>query len=367
LLGEAVEGMPDFPEGEVIGGRSDYAYLLEWDGYYAPRTVNRLLNEGVRVKVASKPFSSVISSGVKEFDYGTILVPVGPQKVESSRIYELMEQAANEDGLDVYAIRTGLTQSGMDLGSRNFENLEKPNVALIAGDGLSSYEVGEAWHLLDQRYAMTPTLLSKDRLAYADISRYNVMVMVNGRYNDLSDGTVERIKKWVSEGGTLIATKYAINWAKSNGLANIEFLEEEEDSSEVITKPYADRSATQGAQFIGGSIFNTKLDLTHPLGYGYNDEDLTVFQNSTLFMEKAQNPYATPLYYTDDPLASGYISDENLEKLKGTAGIVVSGLGSGKVITMTDNPNFRAFWYGTNKLFMNAIFFGQTISGGSAN
>lgn len=367
LLGPAVEGVPEFPEGEVIGGRSDYAYLFEWDGYYAPRTLNRLLNEGIRVKVAAKTFSSVISSGVKEFDYGTILVPVGPQKVESDRIYELMQQAAREDGLNVYAISTGLTQSGMDLGSGNFENLEKPNVALITGDGVSSYEVGEAWHLLDQRYAMTPTLLTKERLGYADISRYNVMVMVNGGYNDLSEGSVEKIKNWVRGGGTLITTKYAVYWAENNGLANIEFLEEEEDSSEVVTRPYADRSAAQGAQYIGGSIFNTKLDLTHPLGYGYNDDDLTVFRNSTLFMKKAENPYATPLYYTDEPLASGYISDENLDKLKGTAGIVVSGLGSGKVIAMTDNPNFRAFWYGTNKLFMNAVFFGQTISGGSAN
>lgn len=373
LLGAQIEGLPEFPEGEVIGGRSDYAYLFEWDGYYAPRALNRILSEGVRAKVASKPFSSVFANGVKEFDYGTILVPVGPQKVSSDRIYELAQQAAKEDGLEVYAISTGLTEAGMDLGSGNFEDLEQPSVALIAGDGTSSYEVGEAWHLLDQRFAMPPTLLTKDRLGYADISRYNVIIMVNGGYNDLSDSSVEKLKNWVSEGGTLIATKYAVNWTKSAGLANIEFVTEEENGEEensdeeVQTMPYADRSATQGAQFIGGSIFNTKLDLTHPLGYGYNDDDLTVFRNSTLFMKKAENPYATPLYYTDEPLASGYISDENLEQLKGTAAIVVSRMGGGKVITMTDNPNFRAFWYGTNKLFMNAIFFGQTISGGSAN
>ncbi len=123
----------------------------------------------------------------------------------------------------------------------------------------------------------------------------------------------------------------------------------------------------RGAQYIGGTIFHTKLDLTHPLGYGYNDEDLTVFRNSTLFLEKAENPYATPLYYTDEPLASGYVSDENLEDLAGTASIIVSDIGSGQVISMTDNPNFRAFWFGTNKLFMNAIFFGQTIDGSSGN
>lgn len=373
LLGNKVEGIPQLPKGEVIGGRSDYAYLFEWDGYYAPRSLNRLLKEGVRAKVAAEPFTALVSNGTREFDYGTILVSMGPQDVDSETIHKLIQQAAEEDGLTVYAVSTGLTPTGIDLGSRTFEDLEKPNVAIIAGEGTSSYEVGEAWHLLDQRYAMTPTLLTMDRFRYADIDRYNVIVMVNGRYNGLSDSSTEKLKSWVQDGGTLITTKYAINWAKSNGLANVEFVEDEKESEneengeEVVTKPYADRSAAQGAQVIGGSIFNTKLDLSHPLGYGYNDDDLTVFRNSTLFMKKAKNPYATPLYYTDEPLASGYISDENMEKLKGTAAIVVSGLGSGKVISMTDNPNFRAFWYGTNKLFMNAIFFGQTISGGSAN
>jgi len=44
---------------------------------------------------------------------------------------------------------------------------------------------------------------------------------------------------------------------------------------------------------------------------------------------------------------------------------VVSGIGSGKVINLADNPNFRAFWFGTNKLFANAIFFGSIISNGT--
>ena len=374
LLGSRVEGIPGTPEGEVAGGESDYAYIFEWDEYYAPRALYRMLEEGIRAKVASKPFTANVEGGTRSFDYGTILVPLGPQSVESETIHELARRAASEDGVTVYAVSTGLTPRGIDLGSGSFEDIDRPDVALVAGDGVSSYEVGEAWHLLDQRYHMRPTLITKDRLAYGDISKYNVMVMVSGGYGDLSDETVEKIRSWVRDGGTLIATKYAISWAQSKKLANIKMVSDEDEGDEdgegqeeVKPRPYADMDATRGAQYIGGSIFHAKLDLTHPLGYGYNDDDLTVFRNSTLFMEKAENPYATPLYYTDEPLASGYISDENLEKLKGTAAIVVSREGSGKVITMTDNPNFRAFWYGTNKLFMNAIFFGQTISGSSAN
>jgi hypothetical protein len=39
----------------------------------------------------------------------------------------------------------------------------------------------------------------------------------------------------------------------------------------------------------------------------------------------------------------------------------VQRLGSGRVIAFTDNTNFRAFWYGTNKLFMNAIYFSKLM------
>ncbi len=44
-----------------------------------------------------------------------------------------------------------------------------------------------------------------------------------------------------------------------------------------------------------------------------------------------------------------------------SASIVVSKLGKGRVVMFADNPNFRGSWYGTNKLFMNAVFFGSLI------
>ena len=371
LLGTQVEGMPSFPEGDLMGGKSEYAYVFEWDEYYAPRALNRLLKNDVRAKVASKPFTGVTSNGTKEFDYGTIVVPLGPQKVDEAKIHSLIRTAAQEDGLTIYSVGTGLTPKGIDLGSGSLEDLEKPNVAIMAGEGTSSYEVGEAWHLLDQRYDMTATVFPMDRVGYAELDRYNVIVMVNGSYSGLSDQEIEKMKRWVRNGGTLITTKYANNWAERNGLANISYVSDEESDEEgeqeVQPKAYADMDKASGAQYIGGSIFHTTLDLTHPIGYGFNDASVPVFRNSTLFLEKAENPYATPLYYTDDPLASGYISEENLEELKGTAAIIVSDVGSGQVVSMVDNPNFRAFWYGTNKLFMNAIFFGQTIDGSSGN
>lgn len=368
LLGEQIE-TPEFPEGRVVGGRSNYAYLFEWDEYYAPRTLYRLQEAGVRTKVANSPFQGVTSTGVRDFDYGTILVSLGIQDVDDAEIYQLMQKAASEDGLTVYSVETGLNPSGIDLGSPSFSNLDKPKTAILGGRGVRGNDVGEIWHLFDQRYHMPISILDMERLGQVNLDRYNVIIMVQGFYNGLSDNHVDELKRWVRNGGTLILNKAAVNWAENQGLANVEFVErEEEEEDEPRRGVYANLFNDRGAQVIGGSIFNAELDLTHPLAYGYNRENMTVFRNSNTLMEIAENPYATPLRYSsDNPLASGYISDENLEIIGGTAGIIVTRYGGGNVISYIDNPAFRAFWFGTNKLLMNGVFFGNTITGASGN
>jgi hypothetical protein len=60
-------------------------------------------------------------------------------------------------------------------------------------------------------------------------------------------------------------------------------------------------------------------------------------------------------------LLSGYISKENATLIQNTVPFKAQRMGKGRVLVFTDNTNFRAFWYGTNKLFMNAIFFGDTM------
>jgi hypothetical protein len=369
LLGEPVNVL-EMKKGEVIGGLSNYAYLFEWDEYYAPRALYRLQKEGIRTKVASKPFKAITVRGPKDFDYGTVVVSLGIQDDDMSerKLFDIVQKIASEDGIRVYNMQTGLMPQGVDLGSPSMENLEKPKVAVLAGGGVRYTEVGEIWHLFDQRYKMPVTILEKDRMGRTDLNKYNVIVMPSGSYDDLSDSSVAGLKMWVSRGGTLITQRGTANWAKRNGLANIEFIDEDEEESETPGQlAYAKLRDTRGAQVIGGSIFHGKIDLTHPLGYGFNDEDITLFRSNTIFMEKAKNPFATPVYYTENPLASGYISDENLDKMRGTASVIVSRNGSGRTITFIDNPNFRAFWFGTNKMFINAVFFGNTISGAAAN
>jgi len=355
MLGDPLEDTEMMTEAPAF---SDYAYLIGWDGYFAPKVLNTLFDKGLRAKVNTAPFTL----GGKNYDMGMILVPVQNQNHSPQEMHELMQELAAENHVKIEGVETGLTEEGIDLGSPSFDPLRQPKVVMVVDGGVSSYDAGEVWHLLDQRYHMPVTMIEADDMGGADLSDYNTLVMVGGYYGSISSGGLKNIKEWVQNGGVLIATESATSWAKSQGLA---YFEEKngESEEEPTQRPYSKIGPDRGRDYIGGSIFEAKLDMTHPLAFGYNREILPVFKGNTRFFEPTRNPYAAPLRYTDEPLLSGYISAENLETIKNASAIVVSGTGRGRVICMADNPNFRAFWYGTNKLFANAMFFGNLISG----
>ena len=125
---------------------------------------------------------------------------------------------------------------------------------------------------------------------------------------------------------------------------------------------YADKDDLAGRQRIAGAIFNTHVDLSHPLTFSLERNTLPVFKNSTWLLEKSEAPFVNVLTYTDTPLLAGFTDDVNVEQVAGAAGLIAHSYGKGSVIGMTDNPVFRGYWYGTSRLLSNALFFGHAFS-----
>ena len=366
LLGSVVDEAV-MPAGRIIGN-SSYAYAFEWDGYYAPRVANELMKAGVKLMVASLEFSSETVNGPKTFTYGTVMIPMGIQNRSLSDIQSLLSRLASESGVDMYGLQTGYSVGGIDLGSPNFNMMRLPSTMILGGGGASANDVGEIWHLLDQRWDMDLSIVEVDRFNAISLDRYNTIIMVNGNYSGINSGAVDKLRRWVAAGGTLILHRSAVSWAKNAGLTSVSFVggDDDSDSGSGLAR-YTEMSAERGAQVIGGSIFKVNIDVQHPLFYGYRRDWMPVFKNNTMMMEAPSNRYAMPMQFdSSQALLSGYSSSQNLERIKGTAGTVVGSIGSGRVIMMTENPAFRAFWFGTNKLLANSMFFGHTISGGAA-
>ena len=336
-----------------VSGQSNYAYLMEWHEYYTPKVLNKILNKGLRAKVAMKQFN--LNS--KQYDYGTILIPVQNQKLNSKDLYVYLNDLAQESHVRIEAVSTGLTQ-GIDLGSNHFRALKSPKIALLVGDGITSYDAGEIWHLFDTRYDITVTKLDTRNIGRADLSRYNTIIVPSSSTSGLSETNTKKIKAWVKNGGTIIGYRNTLKWFKSKELAKLEFKKVKVPAKNVT---FEQRRDFRGAQFIGGAIFEAKTDRSHPINFGYKNNKISLFRNTTIFMKPDSLSYNNPIKYTKRPILSGYISKPNLDSLGGTVPLQIKPLGKGKVVAFTDNTNFRAFWYGTNKLLMNAIFFREEL------
>jgi hypothetical protein len=233
---------------------------------------------------------------------------------------------------------------------------------MITGPGVSPTDAGEVWHLLDQRMNIPASHLEPTIFNRIDLNKYNTLILVGGSYPDINK---DKLKTWVQAGGTLILTEEAVSWAAQNGINEVKLKKANSPVDSSERQSYNSKEQISGAQLISGAIFGAEADLTHPLAYGYNQKTISLFKSNRVFMEKSKNPFATPFYYSNKPLQSGWVSKENLEAIKNSAAVIVNTIGNGRVINISDNPNFRAYWLGGTKLFMNAIFFGRIIDAAS--
>ncbi|MCL6272709.1 M14 family metallopeptidase [Muricauda sp. 2012CJ35-5] len=354
-LANAGSEVTDFekPKG-TVSGKSNYAYLFEWHGYYTPKALNQILQKGLRAKTAKTPFTLA----GKSYDYGTIMVPVQNQKLDADALHQFLTKVANESGISIDAVSTGLTQ-GIDLGSNDFDPIKKQKIAILVGDGVRSYDAGEVWHLFDTRYNMKITKIDTKYFDNVDLDSYTDLILPSGWNNNLLDANgAKKIKSWVQNGGTVIGYRNAVNWLQKNEFIKFET---KSDTLEAKNIRFDQKNDFLGAQVTGGAIFEAKIDRSHPINYGYKNDRLSLFRNTNIYLKPEKNSYDNPIQYTNDPLQSGYISEENNELIKNSVPFKVKRMGKGRVILFTDNTNFRAFWYGTNKLLMNAIFFGQMM------
>jgi hypothetical protein len=362
MIGKEVTDLT-FPTGEIVGGKSDYGYIFAFDDYYAPHLLNTLLKEDLLVKVMSAPskIETNTEGGGKNFDYGSIFITMQNQSKSSDAVFNILQNSVKKTGVKVYGLKTGLAIDGADMGGPTALTVRKPNVAMLIGDGVVNNDAGEIWHLMDTRYDMNLTMIDVANISRFNLNTYTALIMADGAY---SPTVAAKMKEYAASGGTTIAFGRAVKFLKANDLASVEF-KTSKNTVKTGRRPYSKFEDDEGSANIGGSIFEADADLTHPLMYGYHSKKIPVFRGDTIFMELPSNMYSAPLVYTQNPLISGYLKSKWSDLAKLSPTIIVSASGTGRAICMMDNPNFRAFWYGTNKMMANMIFFGNLIQPGT--
>jgi hypothetical protein len=398
-------------QGEIEGGRSNYAYLLNYSDYNASRALYKLLLKNVLVKTAFKSFAVSTPSGKRAYSAGSLVIPVAGQTISSDSLYKAVQAVAADAHINVLAVNSGFSADGIDLGSSNIKAIRKPEVALAFGQGVTASEAGQVWFLLNQQLDLPVSKIDLSNFARASLKRYNVLVLPGGNYSAWDNAVIEKLKGWVNDGGTLITFQTATAWAVQQGLAKEKLVEadfanrgnrgdtppaaaEQKETKTSTTAvaasaprnsnapaivdadkastakekqsrlDYARQEDVEGSRRINGAIFQADLDITHPIAFGVNSRKLFINKNGPTILVPSTNKYNTIAQYVANPFVNGYSSKVNIGRVANSAAIIATASGNGEVILFADDPTYRGYWLGTNRLFLNAIFFANLLNNG---
>ena len=339
-----------------------YAYAFNWQDQQAPLLLQALLAENIVVRAALSDLTAQTSSGGVTLSAGAMLIQAGsqPQPDWFSKLDKIQRQFS----IPVYAITTGLSANGIDLGSPKFAVMQLPKVLLIAGPGINSTEAGEAWYNLERLAGISPTLAEPQRLKKLDLSRYTHIILPDGNYSAWQEAEISQLKNWTEQGGILWGHKDGAAWLAKAGLLKAAVWNNDEMKSLIASDNlrYQDKELLAGRQRIAGAIYQAELDLSHPLAFGFTRASLPLFKNSIMLLQPSNAPFINVALYSEQPQLAGYTAVEYVPRISQSAALLAHNLGKGRVIAMTDNPVFRGYFYGSSRLLVNALYLGASFS-----
>jgi hypothetical protein len=245
---------------------------------------------------------------------------------------------------------------------------------------------GAIWSMFDQEYGIDFVPMKLSTLRSADLSGYTAIIFPddnadgNGYRSALDSGAVQRIKTWIAAGGTFIgieggavfatADRGKISGVKIKQKKDDDKKKEDKDDKDKKEKKLSDEELEKRMtveekehkhrlEEIPGTMLRVKLDASHPLGFGY-DGSIAVFKTSSTVFELSDRGYNVGIY-AKSPRLSGYLSAENEKQIEDTPYLVHEQLGSGNIVLFADDPNFRLFWDGLNKVFLNSVLLMPSI------
>ncbi|MDH3903078.1 MAG: hypothetical protein OES90_07635, partial [Xanthomonadales bacterium] len=337
------------------------AWVISWQQLNAPAVLQDLQDAGAHVRVATKPFSISDGPASISFSEGSLVLLSGLQEKEKAdAIFDLLRSA----DVNVHSFNSQLTTSGPGLGTSHFKKVKAIHPLLIVGPGTRAYDAGEAWFQLDQRLGVAPVMVDISRLQSIDLHDYTHLLMVEGTYTEIGRKLKQDIASWVNDGGVLVTIQSASTWAETLcfNAADCKESNGNREDTEEPSKPmaYADYDDQKAQRTIGGAIVQARIDNTHPIAFGLNNE-MPLFRRGSTLLKASEDPFATPVRYTQEPLLSGYIGEQLLSEMSDQPAVIAERQGKGLVIRFANNPIFRGFWRGTERMWVNSLYFGALV------
>lgn len=340
-----------FEAQEVKLAAPPYAWCIHRHSLAEAKFLGELLENGVKVRYAMKPFNLAD----QQFEAGAFVIARADNHNLNDVLDDITKAAAAHANVTLHPIFTGWTGKGRDLGSDNFVNITKPEVALVYGDDVDDNSFGHTWYFFEQELNYPVTPIPLERLNRIRLNDYTTLIVPNGSYN-IPDPIMKAIEEWVKQGGRLIAFDGGVKAFSDKDNFDLKTKSEPKTDSAIQTpKPYQSRERESISDQVPGAIVQTHVDPTHPLSFGLNGVYFSLKTGSTVFEMPANA--VTAIWLDKDFRSLGFIGSRLKPKLGNTPIAAVQKMGDGDVVYFIDNPLFRCFWEQGKLLLANALLF----------
>ena len=385
----------------------------------------RLMEQGVKLRIVDKE----INLSNKSLTRGSVIA-LALDNPNLNNLTDLISSVANELNVSVFSLKTGFGQEELpDWGGRHFRLLNKPKIAILSHNGFSSYDVGVSWWSIDHHLGIRHSQLNTSMIGYADLRRYNTLIMPSG-YRNLSSSEMTALKDWVKQGGTLIAHnsstrrllsqdsfsrvkeisdsfdsahKYNVSLQReflakdtevdkeiiNNNKVNFELNYPWENSQNKISADTLKKRDNWQSLFMpSGAFVSGRVNKDHWLSFGSINTLPLLYSNLPVLMSdsssnavirvgelinSSDNDNYKSLNWSDIPAGkdinvrmSGLVWPEASNRIANSAYLTQERYGKGQIILFAGEPNFRGSALGTNRIWLNAIVYGSGL-GTSAN
>lgn len=336
--------------------RAQHAYAVAPGSETSLRFIAGVLSDGIRVWFAPRPFRT----GGEDFPKGAWLVRVA---ANPDSVHDVVMRRQAETGARVVAVSSAMVDEGTDLGSNSVMHVRMPKVALLGGSPVNGNSFGFAWYALDQRLGYPTAAMDAAALTRGVIDEFNVLIIPSAFGNiqgALGEAGMERLQRWVREGGVLITLDGATS-AIANERSGLSRLRPLQASAGRDT-------ASAGAPLpvnVPGAAVRAVADTLSPLMAGVNNAELAVMVSgsSVLAVPDDVRPGEAVLRLAprDRLRISGYLWPEAWDRLPGAAWLWTERVGQGRVISFAGDPNYRDLWRGLHPVFANAVLLGGSF------
>jgi hypothetical protein len=338
---------------EAIGNA--YAWVAEWKSLDDVTFLAALLKKNIKVRYSEVPFEA----NGKKFGAGSLIIAKTSNEAMGDKLETTLMQIAKETGEVLTKLTSGFVDKGADLGSDKIRYINKPTVAVLAGDEVNSLAFGEVWHFFEQQIAYPITVIKTSDINRVKWSDIQVLIAPDGNYKDLDN---EVIQDWIKAGGKLIAIDGAVKQLVDKKGFSLKSKEDKKENDKdadkknpyASIKSYGDRERANLVSSIPGAIYKIDLDNTHPLAFGYPSYyyTLKLDANSYSFLEDGWNVGTIK----KSNYVTGFAGSQTKKKLQDGTLLGVEQVGRGSVVYIADDPLFRSFWENGKLLFSNAVF-----------